>query len=79
MTVQNGDFRLVNPGKTVPHDIGCLCASCMARRREHAKTPEAMAKVEEIAAKLPPEQAEVFRRAVLGERKPWWKRLPIIF
>jgi hypothetical protein len=45
----------------------------MARRREQAKDPEFIAIVEAKAAKLPPEQAAVLRKAVLGEAKPWWK------
>ena len=70
-----GDFRVVKPGENQPHDIGCLCQSCVARRREQAKDPHFQAIVEARAAKLPPEQAEVLRRAVYGDRRPWWKRL----
>jgi len=71
----HGDFRVVRPGENQPHDIGCLCPSCVARRREQAKEPNFQAIVEARAAKLPPEQAESLRRAVYGDRRPWWRRL----
>lgn len=69
----HGDFKLVQPGQRLPHDVGCLCKACMDRRREQAKDPEFVAIVETQAAKLPPEQAKVLREAVLGLPKPWWK------
>ena len=71
--MSHGDFKLVHPGQTFPHDVGCLCKDCMARRREQAKDPEFVAIVEAHAAKLPPKQAAVLRKAVLGEAKPWWR------
>lgn len=71
----HGNFHVVKPGETQPHDIGCLCPSCVARRREQAQRPEFRAIVEARAAKLPPDQAEALRRALYGEKTPWWRRL----
>jgi len=71
----HGDFRIAKMGESASHDIGCLCPSCMARRREQAKSPKFAAIVEAAAAKLPPEKAETLRRAVLGDQRPWWRRL----
>lgn len=60
----HGNFRIVRQGETMPHDIGCCCPSCVARRREQAKDPQFAAIVEAKATKLPPVQAEALRRAL---------------
>src|SRR5512143_2559323 len=78
-TCPHGDFRLTNPGFTVPHDIGCLCKACVDRRRRQAKDPQFRAIVEKQAAKLPPEQAVALIRAFgLTNGEPWWRRLPFL-
>lgn len=70
------DFRIVSPGQTFPHDIGCLCEACMRRRRLQAQNdPEMRRIVEQKAAALPPEQAKVFREAIYGKRRAWWQIL----
>lgn len=66
---KHGDFKITKIGENQPHDIGCLCPSCVARRREQARSPEFAAILEARCAKLPPEQADALRRA-LGLVKP---------
>lgn len=64
ITKSAGDFRIVKQGETLPHDIGCCCPQCVARRRAQAKDPQFAAIVEAKAALLPPAQAEALRRAL---------------
>lgn len=65
--VPTGDFRITKPGESEPHDIGCLCPSCVARRREQAQQPHFREILEAKCAKLKPEQAAALRQAFLGK------------
>lgn len=72
------DFKVTKSGETFAHDIGCVCRTCVARRRDQAKDPQFASIVETQAAKLPPEQGEILMRAFGLGRKPWWHRLGLL-
>lgn len=63
MSEPAGSFRVAKEGFTVPHDIGCACPPCVARRREQAKQPEFRAIIDQKCALLSPTNAALLRKA----------------